>query len=372
MPVSLRRYRAGRGANPVADSDEPIPIPPFRPEGIAGVPYTRKAPPRHITLARLHAFGDAVIVLPVLAGLRRTYPDARIDLVTLAPYAELFESTGLLDVVWPFTERPARTARGLNALLLATRLGDPDLFIDLQRNGATLLLRRLLRPSAWVTFDRFAPRAALERYLEATRWLVPDDVSPRYDIPLRPRLQHRSAELLVAHGHDPDRDDARPLVCLNPAGGWPTKNWPVARYVELARMMVREWNARIVLLGTEHIRSGGREIARAIGNDAIDLIGTTSVSEAMGVVSRLKLMVSDDSGLMHLAWTCGVPTVGIFGATRSGWSRPYGPHSYCFGSEDLDCGACMSPSCRRLDLHCLERVDAGRVFAECARLISHG
>lgn len=366
MSISIQ-YRRARGSN--IDTEQSIPIPPFRPEGITGVRPTQTSTPNHITVVRLHAFGDAVITLPVLAGLRTTYPNARIDLVTLAPYAELFESTGLLDAVWPFTDSAARTTRGLNALLLATRLGTPDLFIDLQRNGATVLLRRLLRPSAWVAFDRFAPTAALERYLEATRWIVPDLVLPNYQIPLRPPLQRRAVELLDTHGYHSDGDDSRPLICLNPAGGWPTKNWPVAHYVTLATMMVEAWNARIVLLGTEHIRPGGLQIVQALGDDVIDLIGTTSVAEAMGVVSHLKLMVSDDSGLMHLAWTCGVPTVGIFGATRSGWSRPYGPHSFCFGSEDLDCGACMSPVCRRNDLHCLERVDPVRVFAECERLL---
>jgi ADP-heptose:LPS heptosyltransferase len=93
------------------------------------------------------------------------------------------------------------------------------------------------------------------------------------------------------------------------------------------------------------------------------------MAEAFAVVRNLDLMVSDDSGLMHMAWVSGVPTDGIFGASRSVWSRPCGDHSYCFGSEDLECGACMSDVCARGDLLCLQRVSAEMVMEQCRKMM---
>jgi ADP-heptose:LPS heptosyltransferase len=103
----------------------------------------------------------------------------------------------------------------------------------------------------------------------------------------------------------------------------------------------------------------------------IDLVGRTTAAEALALVQGLDLMVSDDSGLMHLAWVSGVPTIGLFGASRSTWSRPMGPRSYTFASEDLECGACMSPACARGDLLCLTRVTVEEVM-ERAKLVVDG
>ena len=65
---------------------------------------------------------------------------------------------------------------------------------------------------------------------------------------------------------------------------------------------------------------------------------------------------------MHLAWVQGVPALALFGSSRAAWSRPEGPRSDGFYSEDLACGACMQPTCARSDLLCLQRVAVEDVF----------
>ena len=72
---------------------------------------------------------------------------------------------------------------------------------------------------------------------------------------------------------------------------------------------------------------------------------------------------------MHLAWVQGVPTLALFGASRSAWSRPEGPRADGFYSEDLSCGACMQPVCARGDLHCLVRVSVDDVEARAVSLM---
>ncbi len=342
---------------------------PFTAEGIEVRPLRPGVRPERVVVARFQAFGDTVISLPALAGVRRALPDAVIEFVTSAPYTGLLEATGLVDAVWSFTESIGKAGRIASAASLAARMTSPDLFIDLQRSGASRLLRRMLRPPAWVSFDRYAPAAALDRYMQAVHAVGLGDVSPEYTLDLVGPARDRAGELLREAVRNVDAPAAPPLVCLNPAGGWGTKNWPVEHYIELGEMLVDRWGARIVLLGTEHVRRGARAIADALGNATIDLTGRTSVVEALAIVKRLRLMVSDDSGLMHLAWTAGVPTIGIMGATRSVWSRPCGSHSFCFGSEDLPCGACLNPVCSRGDLHCLTRVGPAEVYRRCGELL---
>ena len=332
-----------------------IAIPPFAAEGMSGRPLRQGDRPRRIVVVRLHAFGDAVITLPLLAGLRRAYPDTRLEIITSPEYAGLFDATTLIDHVWSLRTDRSRITRLLATLFLATRIGPIDLFVDLQRSTQSRLLRRLVGPRAWVVFDRFAPRPALERYHDALAWVGLEGIMPSYDIPLRPELRRRARQLLGV-------DDGVPLVCLNPAGCWDTKQWPIESYRRLGERFVETEGARIVLLGTENISGGAEYLRGALGTSVIDLVGRTSVAEALAIVRELSLMVTDDSGLMHLAWTSGVPTVAIFGATRSVWSAPMGPHTHCFTSEDLPCGACMQPLCARADLLCLNRVSVDDVW----------
>jgi ADP-heptose:LPS heptosyltransferase len=89
----------------------------------------------------------------------------------------------------------------------------------------------------------------------------------------------------------------------------------------------------------------------------------------MAVVAGAALMVSEDSGLMHLGWVQGVPAVALFGASRSVWSAPIAPGCSGFYSEDLPCGACLQPVCARGDLLCLSRVSVDDVLARALPLL---
>ena len=140
----------------------------------------------------------------------------------------------------------------------------------------------------------------------------------------------------------------------------------------LGRRLIEEWNTRILLLGTENAQDGAATINNELGESVINLVDKTTPLEAMILVRSLSLMVSDDSGLMHLAWTNRVPTIGIFGASRRTWSRPVGKHTRSVGSEDLPCGPCMSESCLRNDRICSTRVSVDEITNLSAELLEEG
>ncbi len=327
-------------------------------EGIAGKRMLTGAAPGRIAVLRLHAFGDAAITLPLVAAVRARFPGAELVFITSTPYADLFQARTDIDRVLPVRTVGPRAVRAAAAVRAGLRVGRCDLLLDLQRSRQSALIRQAVRPAAWAAFDRFAPRAALDRYLDAAQWVGLDTIAPVYGPALRADVVAGANAILEASAGT----SAGPWVCLNPAGCWPTKNWPIEEYVAVGRELIGRWGARVLLLGTEHVRSGANAIACALGADAVNLVGRTSTAQALALVARSRLVVSDDSGLMHLAWVAGVPTIGVFGATRAAWSRPYGDHSAVFGSEDLACGACMSPACARGDMLCLRRVDAAMVI----------
>lgn len=335
-------------------------VPRFTAEGVVARPLAPGVEPGRLVVVRLHAFGDTVAVLPVLGALKARLPDVHLEVVTGPGSSSLFAAHRDVDAVHVLDAGAPLTARLTTTLQVATRLraGALDGFLDLQRSRLSRVLRHLVRPAAFAAFDRFAPEHGLQRYLQAAERLGLGGLEPRFEPRIRPDVAARASELLRSRGWDPDR----PLVCLNPAGGWTTKQWPLERYAALGRRLASEHGARLLLLGAGTQLPRVRALARELGDDALDLSGRTTADLAMAVVARASLAVSDDSGLMHLAWVQGVPTVGVFGASRSTWCRPWGEHTAGFYSEDLPCGACMSATCSRGDLHCLERVSVDAVL----------
>ncbi len=344
-----------------------VPVAPFTPDGLIGVPLTGTADPKRLVIIRFHAFGDTAITFPVIAALRRRLPGARIDVVTDVRSAELFAAHRDVDSVHSVDMRRSKLPKGLFLLgvALALRRRRVPAVLDLQRNRWSLFLTRLLAPGAWVGFDRHAPRTALTRYLDAAEKLGLGPLAPVLAPHVRPGPLAEARALLVKAGWDP----ARPLVCLNPAGGWKTRQWPIERYVELGRRLEREgW--QLMALSASPVPPRFVALREALGASLFDLAGATTPAVALAAVSLASLVVSDDSGLMHLAWVQGVPTIALFGASRSAWSRPEGPGTGGFYSEDLECGACMQPVCGRGDLLCLMRVSVDDVFRKSLELLS--
>jgi heptosyltransferase-2 len=82
------------------------------------------------------------------------------------------------------------------------------------------------------------------------------------------------------------------------------------------------------------------------------------------------LMLTEDSGLMHMAWVQGVPTVALFGSSPSYWSAPMGIWSRCLNSSDLPCGDCFLNECKFGDVHCLTRFTPQQVVEEAESLLN--
>jgi len=262
-------------------------------------------------------------------------------------------------------------ARNLKRQLLSTCLLLPKLFvqrydviIDLQNSILSRIVRRTLRPTAWSAFDRFSPRSAGER-----NRLTIEAVglgNNQLDSRLRLRRSFPATAILKNKG----LVDTDPLVVLNPAGAFATRNWEMQKYVLFARQWLQRWpSTKFLVLGTSFIAEKAAFLERELGDHLINLVGQTTPSEVFALLQRVKLVLSEDSGLMHMAWVSGTPVLALFGSTRSDWSRPLGPRSLVLDSSDLPCGNCMQATCRRGDVFCLTRRSPGEVFARAVSLL---
>jgi heptosyltransferase-2 len=333
---------------------------------VTGQPWRRREPPRSILAIRLQAFGDVTITLPYLRALKLALPETAVDFLTREEDADLPRALQLfrhVDVVGGGrSERLQLLAAA--AIIPTLALRRYPLIIDLQNNRVSRAIRRLAAPAAWSAFDCKSPISAGER----TRLAIAAAGFPLSHVEFKLPLRDPSAGASVLR--EAGWDSTRELVILSPAGAMPTRNWPIDRYVRFAHIWRERRRVQFAVLGLRALESRAAALAAALGESLLNLVGRTSAPEAAGIVQRASLVLTEDCGLMHVAWTSGVPTLALFGSSRHDWSAPLGNHSICLHSGDLPCGACMDAACRFGDVHCLIRYTPDQVVAEAERLLA--
>ena len=189
-----------------------------------------------------------------------------------------------------------------------------------------------------------------------------------------PRLQFDSARL----------QQATAAVSLTPQHYWafapgaeygPAKCWPASHYAELARALHQAHGLPVVLLGSGKEAALCEEISKAAPGACRVLAGKTSLIDAMALIAAARGVVSNDSGLMHVAAAFGIPQVAVFGSTSPEHTPPLNDKARVLWLKDelqLDCSPCFERVCRFGHTRCLTGVPATRVQAALDNALAHG
>ena len=144
----------------------------------------------------------------------------------------------------------------------------------------------------------------------------------------------------------------------------PAKCWPAERYAELARTLRERHGLPVLLLGSAKEAALCEQIAAAAPGTCRVLAGRTSLVDAMALIATARGVVSNDSGLMHVAAAFGVPQVAVFGSTSPEHTPPLNPHARVLWLKEelqLDCAPCYARACRFGHTRCLTGVSSQRV-----------
>jgi ADP-heptose:LPS heptosyltransferase len=160
-------------------------------------------------------------------------------------------------------------------------------------------------------------------------------------------------------------------VVINPAGAFENRNWAIDNYVAFCELWLKEVDkdAKFVILGITKIKEKAVYLKQKLGDVLIDLVDKTTPIEAMQIVSKAKIVVSEDGGLLHISYATGTPTIGILGSTRNDWTNPILPHTYFFNSSDMPCGNCMLETCKFDEVKCLTRITPEAVLQGSLKLL---
>lgn len=336
-----------------------------------------------ILILKPSSLGDVVQALPVLRLLKRRYPESAIYWWIDARLAPLLEGdrdlAGVLSfhrhrwtepIIWGAMWRKLRWVRetrfdvvldlqclARTALFAWLAKGELTIGLDEPREGARGIYDYAVRRRSFTTH-------AVDWYLSVLP-LLDTPFHAGFDwIPARPAVAERIRASWPA--------EARRWVLFQPGARWLNKRWPLAYFQTLLRDLAQNHpDLQFAVTGGAEDRALGARLAEALDPGRVrDLTGKVSLPEMVEWVRLSTLLISNDTGPMHVAAAVGTPVVALFGPTEPRRTGPYGQLDRCLRA-DLPCVPCMTEKChnpRRQE--CLEVLAPELALAAAERVLS--
>jgi len=333
---------------------------------------------KHLMIRGTNWIGDSVMSLPALRELRRLYPEHHLSLLVTPWVSSLFEGQEIVDEIIPFPsgglgwrdwiQLRGQLAQFHTAVLFqnAFRAAAVTLFsgiperIGYSTDGRSWLLTRRARPRS-----KGLRRHQIYYYLDLLyqtglsplNYLEEPDFKPDIHLEAGSKGVQLADQLLKAAG-PPSQG---PLVILNPGAYYGSaKRWFSDRYAALADRLVDEIKADIVLVGSREEQTLAQEIQTIAQHPLKILTGQTSLLSLMGLLSRCDLLVTNDSGPMHLAAAQDTPQIALFGSTDEVATGPFSPKARVL-HKHVECSPCLLRECP-IDLRCFSRITVDEVY----------
>lgn len=342
----------------------------------------REIDAKRICVIKPSAFGDVVQSLPLLPALRERFPAAEISWVINRELSDLVSSHPQLTHTIPFDRRGSWSHWG--GLLRELRRQRYDLVFDLQG-----LLRTGIMAAATGARHRVGLETAREGSHLACRYIVPETGR---DVPAHARYWRVAESLGLAA--TPARTIlpvpqqelnwanqefsrlGRPVMAVHPGARWVTKRWPVEKFAVVAGKAIRQYGFSIVIVGGPAERTVGMQLEQLLqrlapARSVLNFTGRTTLKQLGALLSSADLLLTNDSGPMHLAAGLGTPVLGVFTCTSPELSGPPGAHHELIATQ-VKCAASYKKRCPcrgRRHMACMDELATERVSQAFARLV---
>ncbi len=320
--------------------------------------------PFRILIRSTNWLGDSVISAAAVRAIKRGRPDAHITIAAPAKIAPVWKLVPEVDEILPL---PSRSLASTVSLLRKQRAFD-----------VAILFPNSLRSALEIWLAGVPRRVGYRGHQRA--WLlnqiVPD---PKWRGPIRHQVHHYlhlaesvGADLaLLPEPSVPRTSQASATIKIGLCPGaeyGPAKRWLPERFAEVAAALSKQHpSVQWILFGTAAEVEIGKPIADALGDLCVNRIGQTTIEELITELHDCRLLLTNDTGTMHLATLLGVPVVAIFGSTEDRLTGPLG-EGHTVIRHHVECSPCFLRECP-IDFRCMKAVTSEEVAAAVKRLL---
>ena len=332
--------------------------------------------PRSIVLVKLSAIGDVLHGVPTAVALKKAFPGSRVGWVVEGRSCDVLAGHPAIDHLFRLPRgwmKSLRTVQLLRRQLLDFRA---DVAIDMQGllksgfatwlTGAPVRIghaRPESREGAWLAYTQAVHSSAahvVERNCALLQPLGVKVAAPSFEMPVWPVSRHRMQDWLATL-----RLASAPVL-INPAAGWPSKIWPESRFAAVIRALRdRHGLTSIIVWGSEREQGAAERIATAARHAGI-VAPQTSLQDLGELCRQARLVISGDTGPLHLAAAVGTPSVGLFGPVPAERNGPYGA-----GHVTVEPPAALRPAWqdRKTDRLAMAGIDVESVVTAAGRML---
>lgn len=296
---------------------------------------SREPEPRNILLTRLSAIGDCVLTIPVAVKLKQLWPNCKLTWIVDCGVSELLEQHPAVDDVMKIERRWLKRPTEWLTLREEIRNREFDVVLDPQGLTKSAMLGWFSGAKRRIGFDfshgrEIAPllstrrvrrkaRHMVDTYLQVlSPWCRIEPGTGEFAMPVYPNAARRAAQILDSlHWRDSD------WVALNPGAGWTTRLWPVQRFGMLAREIYREHGRKSLVFWAGNSELLMAKVIEEESQGTAVVAPETSLTEMVELLRLTSLLVTGDTGPLHLASAVGAPCVSLHGPTWSDESGPY-------------------------------------------------
>jgi len=298
--------------------------------------------------------GDNVVRLPAILALKRRYPLAKLTVINkyqiwnpIVP-KQLFENAPYIDQVILTKDNPVQR-QGLRFHYNNNLTKDLtcDLFVNLSPFGARgwfgavvreMFLAKNLKAKFVIGFKMYSLlnlekiKPILHKISNINYPTIPEAILKQINIPIDYNLKVFPQNTLIAKKITEKLDEANILsgfAILHPGSALPCQRWPASRYAEIGRYLKAKYGLTTIITGVENERELVDEVVNVFKGSSINFAGKTSLAETIELIKNAKIVISNDTGLLHLSSIQNVPTLGIFGTRENPkWWFPLGTKKY--------------------------------------------
>jgi heptosyltransferase I len=338
---------------------------------------------QRILIIKPSSLGDIIHALPCLSALRTRFPKSYLAWFVNEKWANILEDHPDLDETIPWSFHWT----GLMGLFRIFRRKKFDLAVDLQglfRSGVISYLsgaqtrvgfRYGREGSALFYTDKVnvptASTHAIDRYLLVAEYLGATSQSPASRMIISKQDDRVVEDLLKARGIS----GSQPFVAMSPTARWRTKRWPIERFAKVADQL-QDSGMPAVLVGAHGDITEIERLRSLMKKPCISVAGEITLKQLAGLLKRARVLITNDSGPMHLAVSVGTPVVSLFGPTDPVRTGPYPrdlnqqPLMNTIIRKPVECSPCLRRWCQVGDHRCMMQIEVEEVLESVKKALS--